>query len=157
PGYWRGYWAPYGAYWGVGFWVTDWVMLSYLAAEESRMQAYGPMVVVPAESAPVDVGVREELREQITEDLANPAPPAKDTAAAGNTLVVADPRVAGALAAPHHVFIVSEPVTVMSRATGAACELTQADLLRTSSPVPSGQSTADVTVAGAKKGSCTPG
>jgi hypothetical protein len=159
PAYWGGYYRPYGAYWGLGFWVTDWIMLDYLAAEEARMMAYGgpAVVAVPVESAPLDGGVREELREQITEDLANSTPPAKDTSAAGNTLVVADARVAGALAAQHHVFIVSQATTVTDRATGGACNLTQADLLRSSAPVPSGQSNADVTVAASKKGSCAPG
>jgi hypothetical protein len=159
PAYWGGYYRPYAAYWGLGFWVTDWIMLDYLAAEEARMMAYGgpAIVAVPVESVPLDGGVREELRQQITEYLANPTPPAKDTSADGNTLVVSDPRVASALAAPHHVFIVSQAVTVTDRTSRATCNLTQADLVRSSSPIPSGQSTAGVTVAASKKGSCSPG
>jgi hypothetical protein len=160
PVYWGGYYRPYGAYWGVGFWVTDWVMLDYLAAEEARIIAYrGPgAVAVPIESPPVDGGVREELRAQIAEILASPAPPPGTAdATTGNTLVVNDPRVARALAAPHHVFVVSGAVSVANRSQGGACNLTGADLVRTSAPIPSGQATADVAVVGAKNGSCALG
>jgi hypothetical protein len=160
PLYWGGYYRPYPAYWGLGYWVTDWIMLDYLAAEEARMLAYGgpSAIAVPVESTPLDVGVREELRAQVADYLAMPPPPAgAATPADGNTLVVNDPRVAGALAAPHHVFVVSQPVVVADRTHGGSCNLTAADLVRTSSPVPSGQSTTDVMVAASKKSSCPPG
>jgi hypothetical protein len=159
PVYWGGYYRPYPAYWGVGYWVTDWIMLDYLAAEEARMLAYGgPPVAVPAESMPLDVGAREELRAQIAEYLAMPAPPAGAAAPApGNMLVVNDPRVARALAAPHHVFVVSQPVSVMDRTTGGTCNLTPADLVRSGAPIPSGHSTADVLVAASKQSSCPAG
>ncbi len=159
PLYWGGYYRPYPAYWGVGYWVTDWIMLDYLAAEEARMMVHSPSgVAVPVESTPLDVNVREELRAQVADYLAMPPPSGStSTQSDGNTLVVSDPRVAGALAAPHHVFVVSNPVAVVDRTHGGSCNVTAADLVRTSSPVPSGQSSADVLVAASKKGSCAPG
>ncbi len=158
PLYWGGYYRPYPAYWGVGYWVTDWIMLDYIASEEARLRAYGGAVVVPVQTTPIDGGVREELRAQIAEILSMPETQGgAATPSAGNTLVVNDPRVARALAAPHHVFVVSQPVAVVDRGSGAACNLTPADLVRTSSPVPSGQATADVFVAASKTSSCAPG
>ncbi len=159
PLYWGGYYSPYVGYWGVSYWVTDWVMLDYLAAEEARRMAYaGPnAVAVPVTSAAIDGGVREELRAQIAEILAMPASPVGNGAGAGNTLVVNDPRVVRALAASHHVFVVSRAVTVADRTNGGTCSVTQGDLLRTSAPIPSGQSYADVRVAASKHSSCAPG
>ena len=160
PVYWGGYYTPYPAYWGVGYWVTDWVMLDYLALEEARMLAYersGSYVVVPRESTALPTDVREELRQQIDQYIAEPTPDVPASAAPGNTLVVNDPRVARALGAPHHVFVVSHPVAVTDRTNGGTCNLTHADLLRTSSPVPSGQAWADATVAASKTSSCPAG
>jgi hypothetical protein len=154
PAYWGGYYGPYLGYWGVSFWVTDWVMLDYLAAEEARRHAYG---APPVTSAPIAVDVRDELRAQIAELLLTPTPPTSSSADASNTLGVSDVRVARALAAAHHVFVVSQPVTVTDRTNGGTCALSQGDLLRTSAPIPSGQSFADVHVAGSKGGSCAPG
>jgi hypothetical protein len=156
PVYWGGYYYPYAGYWGVSYWVTDYVMLDYLAAEEARRNAYGGGAV-PVASPPIDGGVREELRAQIASILANPVAPATSSTGPGNTLVVNDPRVMGALSAPHHVFVASSAVTVTDRTNGGTCILTQGDLLRSSAPMPSGQSYADVSVAAAKKGSCAPG
>ena len=159
PAYWGGYYGPYVGYWGVSYWVTDWVMLDYLDAEEARMIASGGpnAVAVPATSAPIASDVREELRAQIAEILATPARPAVGATEQGNTVVVNDPRVARALAAPHHVFVVSHAVTVTDRTNGGTCVLTPGDLLRSSAPIPSGQSFADVSVAASKKASCSPG
>jgi hypothetical protein len=160
PVYWGGYYRPYWGYWGLSFWVTDWIMLDYLAAEEARIVAYGgaDAVAVPATSAPVEYGVREELRAQVADILATPAPAgAGTTLTPGNTLVVSDPRIARALGASHHVFVVSRGVTVTDRTGGGTCALTQGDLLRSSSAIPSGQSMVDIAVAASKKGSCAPG
>ena len=161
PAYWGGWYRPYGAYWGVGYWVTDWVMLDYLAAEEARRMEYYNrygVAAVPVESAPLDVGIREELRAQIAEVLSQPVPPTTGTSIGpGNTLVVNDPRIAQALGAPHHVFVVSGPVAVADRTHGGTCNVSGADLLRSSSPIPSGQAAADVTVGAAKSGSCPVG
>ena len=113
---------------------------------------------VPATSAPVEYGVREELRAQVADILATPAPAgAGTTLTPGNTLVVSDPRIARALGASHHVFVVSRGVTVTDRTGGGTCALTQGDLLRSSSAIPSGQSMVDIAVAASKKGSCAPG
>jgi hypothetical protein len=160
PVYWGGYYTPYAGYWGVGYWVTDWVMLDLLAAEEARMLAYESSygyVPAPRESAALPQDVREELRLQIEQYIAEPTPDVPASSAPGNTLVVNDPRVARALSDSHHVFVVSQPITVTDRGTGEACTLTHADLLRTYAPVPSGQSWADATVAASKTTSCRAG
>lgn len=159
PVYWGGYYTPYPAYWGVGYWVTDWIMLDYLAMEEARMMAYegSYAVAIPRESPPLPTDVREELRLQIEQYIAEPTPEVPASAAPGNTLVVNDPRVARALGAPHHVFVVSHPVSVTDRTNGGTCNITNADLLRTSSPVPSGQAWVDARVAASKTSSCPAG
>jgi hypothetical protein len=156
--YWGGYWAPYYGYWGVGFWVTDWVMLDYLAAEEARRaQMYGSeYVATPVQSTPVVQSVRDELRGQIEELLAAPAA-AVPSETRNGTFMVNDPRVSRALGSQHHVWVVSRAVTVTDRSNGGTCVLSQGDLLRSSAPIPSGQTYADVSVAGSKKGSCAPG
>jgi len=161
PVYWGGYYTPYAGYWGVGYWVTDWVMLDYLAMEEARMMAYensyGYAVPAPREQVALPTDVREELRLQIEQLIAEPAPDVAASAAPGNTLVVNDPRVARALGAPHHVFVVSHPIQVTDRTNGGTCNVTHADLLRTSAPVPSGQAWADARVAASKTSSCPAG
>jgi hypothetical protein len=158
PTYWGWYYRPYPAYWGVGYWVTDWVMLDLLAAEEAylltRPYGYAPVVV---ESVPMDTGVREELRAQIDENM-DGAPAGDPVAAApGNTLVVNDPRIARALASPHHVFVVTRDIQANDITHGGTCNLTRADLIRSSAPIPSGQSMAEIAVAASKKTSCAAG
>jgi len=112
---------------------------------------------VPVRAAPVDTNVREELRLQIAEILASPAQAVPSTTGQNGALVVNDPRIARALASQHHVYVLSQPVTVTNRSNGGTCALTPGDLLRSSSPVPSGQAYAELAVASSNPTSCAAG
>ena len=145
-GYYGYYYRPYPTYAGPAYWLTDYVIADLLAEQYAANSA---AVVADAASnadaptTPITDDVKEQIKTQVEAEVKahdDQAPVALDS-------ILSDTK---------HIFAVSADLDVTT-ADGAACALTDGDLIRLANAVGADDQTATMAVVTSKKGSCAAG